>query len=519
MSPRLLDRLLAALAFAVPLPVYLATMAPCLGFDDAAEFALCASDWSTAHPPGFPAYVTLAHGWTRVFSAAGGFAAVLTAFSAVLGAAGVLCLFLASRHLLAAQTPAVRPAARSCASFAAALGCGFGLTYWQWANAVEVYALQGFAAALLLWSVARPAAAGRRGPFVLAGLAIGLGLANHHATMVLLLPVAASLAMATRPGALRDRRWLWTVGAALGLVVLFYGLLYWRAHGTFAFTFGKPDTLGRLWHHLGGGFYAEGLFRHEAEVAGRTGYLLGAVFRNHWWFLLPLLLGLWQLRRRALPWLVVGHLVLLLVLQSNRTMVANTDSYLIPGLVALALPIAPGLLPLLRSRFGVGVLALALALPIAPGLLPLLRSRFGVGVLALALAGLVLVNLPAANRATFDAGDAWFADFEHSAPKDSVVLLTRWEYRALARFYRAQGRRPDLVLLASDVKGMNRDCVGVAHPDFAAALQPEYGGYLDAIAAVDPDFVYTDYYTLGTKALAEGYAALLRKVRAVAQAQ
>lgn len=493
MQPRRLDRLLAALAFAAPLALYLATAAPCVGFDDAAELALCVRDWSVAHPPGFPAYVALGHLWVQLFSWCGSFVAVLQAFSAGLGAGTVLLLFLTAKALLAALAPEHPERARSVAAFLAAMSCGLGTTVWQWANAIEVYALQGFAAALLLFALAQTP---RRGAFALAGAAIGLGLANHHLTMVLLLPIALALVLAMRgKAALRDRRWTWTVGTAAAVTMLFYALMLWRARGVYAFEFGNPDTLGRLCRHVGGGFYGEGLFRQDAEVAARTLFLLAVLLRNWCWFALPLLLGLWQLRRRALAYACVLHLAVVIALQAGRTAVANADSYLIPGLVATSLIVAIGLLPLLRRWH---------ALPLA----------------AAALLAQALFDLPACNRAGFDAGDAWIADFTASAPPRSVVLLTRWESRTLYRLYRETADcRRDLVVVTSDVKGTNADCPAFAYPGFIAALQPEYRAYLDAIAAVDPDFVYSDYFRLDNRRLVDSYIAMLRKVVAVAQQQ
>ena len=53
--------------------------------------------------------------------------------------------------------------------------------------------------------------------------------------------------------------------------------------------------------------------------------------------------------------------------------------------------------------------------------------------------------------------------------------------------------RPDLVILHSNVKGTNHECARLAYPDFLRELQPEYDAFLATIAAVDPDYVFTDY--------------------------
>lgn len=494
MSGRTPDRLLAAAVFAVACAVYASTAGPCLGFDDAAELAECARDWTTAHPPGFPAYVALGHLWLVLFGGIGGLVPVLQWFSIVLAAGGVALVALAASHVLAARAPATALAARRAAAAIAALAYGTGVTVWQWANAVEVYALQSFAAALLLYAVSHQAP--RRASFALAGLAIGLGLADHHATMVLLLPVAAALAAAVRANALRDRRWLWTLAVAALVAATFYGLMMWRAGGDHGVAFGRPDTPSRLLYHMKGGAYGEGMFRPYADFGGRAVYLATVVLRNLQWFLLPLLLGAFRLARTPFVWLALAQLGALVVLQAGRTAVANADCYLLPALTALPPLVALGLAGLFARRF-----------------------RLAAGLAVLAVAAVFAVDLAPCDRSAYDAGAAWNTDFERSAPDRAIVVLQRWDHRVLAHHYRAEGRRPDLVLLASDVKGTDCDNVKRAFPAFAQSLEPEYGAYLAAIAAVDPDLVHTDHYRLDGKALVDTYTALLHKVRAVAAAE
>lgn len=507
MADRTLARILGLLAFAVPFTLYALTAAPCVGFDDAAEFAYVAAHWSIAHPPGFPVWVALAHFWSLAFSWLD-LVRALHLLSATFGAGAVLLVYAANARILGALEPSLAPRRGTWAAFLAAMGAAAGATVWQWSNAIEVYAFQGFCTALLLYAIAldpRPRA-GRKG-FVLAGLAAGLGFANHSLTTLLLLPFAIVMAWTIwrtddpvggakgfRP--LRDRRLLLSAGTAVAVFVIANAVMMLRARGQYEFEFGNPDTLPRLWHHLKGGFYSQGLFHAEADFGGRMWFLLGIVLQHFWLsavFLVPGVIALLR-TRPVLALAAPGYLAALMVVQAERRMVANTDCYLIPALLCCSLLVAIGLARWWRER---PTLLLGLAAVLA-----------GAGW-----------NFHACDRSGYDAGDAWIQDLDASAPPRSVILFTNWDQQILAAFYRdCRNFRPDLIVLSYDVKWTNHECARLAHPAFVAALQPEYDAFLEAVAAVDPDYVFTDF-AVQSQALANAHAKLVHKVFQVAASE
>lgn len=473
------------LAWVLPFAVYALTTPPGPGLDDAAELGLVTAHWSVAHPPGFPLWTALAHLWQLAGS--------LDLLSAALGATASCLLFVANARLLAVLLPATSPATIRFAAFTAALGSAFGAVTWQWSNAVEVYALQGCATALVLYGLALdPRTHGRCGA-VLIGLGAGIGLQNHSVSMLLFLPLAVLLQRATW-GVTRFRL---AAAVAAGIVVLGCGLLLWRGQGVYVFEFGNPDNLRRLWHHLSGGFYGEGVLREGADHRGRFGFLLGVIGAHFWLLAAPALLGLWLLARRhlALTLGLVGYLLALVLLQSSRATVANLDSYLIPALLALSLPLSLGCAHLLRGRWHFVV---ALLLVVAS----------------------VALNWRACDRRGYGPGEAVLADLAASAPQRAVLVLSNWDQRMLAMLGQdQQGWRPDVLLVPSDGKGTNRQCLEAAQPDLVAALQPEYDAWLDTVAAIDPDYVFTDWYQVTSKEQHEAYQAFARKLLNVARAQ
>ncbi|MBI5646623.1 MAG: DUF2723 domain-containing protein [Ignavibacteriae bacterium] len=95
LSPRMLG-LVLGLAFFL---LYLATLAPGVVYGDSGEYAAAAWTWGIPHPPGAPLYTLLAFLWAHVLP----FGTVilrLNTLAALFGAAGVVFLFHAVRHML-----------------------------------------------------------------------------------------------------------------------------------------------------------------------------------------------------------------------------------------------------------------------------------------------------------------------------------------------------------------------------------------------------------------------------------
>ncbi len=495
-SPTMRRAVGVGVAFAAPLSLYLATASTSVQFDDAAELTLCAQEWSAAHPPGYPVWVALAHGWGSLF----GFApSALAAFSSVCSAAAMALLFLAFDAWLARPALGAVPSGRrEGAALAAALACACGATVWQWSNTVEVYALQLLATALVFLGLAgAPASWGAR---LATGLGLGLGLSNHHLSTVLLLPFLPGLV-----AALHGSRWLAAardllpaglLAAAIGVVA--YGSMLLSPADDVRFSFGDPSTPSRLWHHLRGGFFGDLVLAPGVDYAGRA-QVLGAVVLKHLWFAwLPAAMGVAACWRgaRGVAIALTGYLAAMLLAQWSRAHTPNMDSPLVPALAGAGAFVAAGLGSRRWPARAVGAAA--------------------VGLLAVSAA----LNFPAADRRGYAAGEALLADLDASAPPDAVVLLTSWELQTLARLgIEQRGFRPDLIVLPGSVKGTNAPLLARHYPEFHAAVRTDYDAFLAAIAAVDPDYVHTDWFHFTDRAVWDAYVRLLQRVFETARTQ
>lgn len=196
-------RLAPALAGALLLLVYGATVAPTVTLWDAGEFIAAVETLGIPHPPGTPLYVLVA----RVWSDALGFlprALATNLFSAVAtaGAAALVAGLLA------------RTTRQPLAALAAAVCAGATATVWSNATETEVYAAS-LALALVMLVVAERAGRGGAGRWqVLLAYLFALAVPLHMSALVAV-PGAVLLAAVDETGKLHAHRALLLGGAGI----------------------------------------------------------------------------------------------------------------------------------------------------------------------------------------------------------------------------------------------------------------------------------------------------------------
>ncbi|HEY5218302.1 MAG TPA: DUF2723 domain-containing protein, partial [Gemmatimonadaceae bacterium] len=144
---RLSARRAAALAAAVLLVVYVATLAPAVTFWDAGEFIAAAHALGIPHPPGTPLFVLLLHSWAAVVGRIAPYAVATNLVSAICtaAAAGLAAWVIAQGGV---ATPAR-------AAMAGAICAGAMSTVWLNATETEVYAASLLLAMAMLATAAK----------------------------------------------------------------------------------------------------------------------------------------------------------------------------------------------------------------------------------------------------------------------------------------------------------------------------------------------------------------------------
>lgn len=226
------DWIVGAALFVLTLVIYLKTLAPGVAymFDDSLEFQLLASRMAIAHPTGYPLYSLLIK--LATFLPFGDVAYRVNLTSALSGAGAAAFLYLAARLVTARFLRAdnvVGEILVRVSALAAALVLAFGQTFWSQAVLAEVYALQAFLTAVMLWLVLRWGeqqtstrnAPGSNALLLLIAFWAGL-MVTHHRMSVLIFPALAMYVLTYDRAFLRQPRTLLKMALVFALPLLLY---------------------------------------------------------------------------------------------------------------------------------------------------------------------------------------------------------------------------------------------------------------------------------------------------------
>jgi hypothetical protein len=181
------------------------------------------------------------------------------------------------------------------------LALAFSPLLWGQATVAEVYALNAFFAALVLWALTRWLASGKAGWATLAGIAFGLALGNHL-TIIWLFPLVAACFVSS-PGQSARRSPAvarFALAMAIGLAVYLYLPLAARAAPPI--NWGDPQTAAGFWWLVSGQIYRPLVFAVSvSDGFGRLATWAGLLWREFlpWGVALGLMgvAWLWQMKR------------------------------------------------------------------------------------------------------------------------------------------------------------------------------------------------------------------------------
>lgn len=243
------DRLLAAIAAALVLAVYLSTIYPgLLDIGDATKFAFVGKILGTPHAPGYPLYVMVSHLFSYV--PWGTLAYRMNALSAIFGAITVALVYFSARRMGATRAVA-------CSM---AIALAFGQAFWSRALYAKTYTLHAALVAAGILLLLRWSETLRPGHLYAAAAVFALSVGNHL-TVIALVPALVVFTLLTSPQtALRPK----SVVILLALIVL-----------------GLSQYLFILVRTLQGALYLEAQARNLTELwavmtARRFGHEIGA---------------------------------------------------------------------------------------------------------------------------------------------------------------------------------------------------------------------------------------------------
>ncbi len=441
----------AAIAWGIglaSLALYARTTAPSVVavFDDSLEFQVVLPTLGIAHPTGYPLYTLLGYLFTRLPWPEPAYAANL--FSALAAAAAVAFLYLAAHEL----------SGRRWAAMLAALQFAIIPVWWSQATVAEVYALHGLLQAATLWLALRWSHG--RGKLWLLGGALGLGLAHHRMT-VLLLP-AVALWWAPQRGQRERRARVAAAGAALAPLLLY---AYLPLRGRFVSSLDgayRNDWVG-FWRWVTARDY--GVFFADNPLAIARGprdyYELVAGQVGPWALALALLGVIALLVRRAADdrrhpgW---DGLCLTVALATTYGFalayrVGDSEVFFIPAFLCTSLALSAGLAAL--PDLGRAICRASLLQRRQQPCRTVARALPALAVLAVfaLLATATIARFPSLDRSqrweVHDLGVDWLSQ---PLPQGSVIIGILGE-TTLARYFQfAHGLRRDIQLDAADAE-------------------------------------------------------------------
>jgi len=181
-------RLAPLSVFVISMVIYTITLAPTVTGEDSGELIAAAFGNGVAHPPGYPLWTLLASLSIKLIPI-GQIAYRVNMLSALLGSASaaVLCMILQRFFSV-----------RYITAIATSLCFAFGRHLWSQAVIAEVYTLHVLLFCLILYFTLLWRHSKRNRDIYIVSFLVGLGLTNHHLT-VLLGPVLLITVLATKP--------------------------------------------------------------------------------------------------------------------------------------------------------------------------------------------------------------------------------------------------------------------------------------------------------------------------------
>lgn len=439
-----LDWIVGAGLFIFPLLIYLRTLAPSVAFvfDDSLEFQLLASRIAIAHPTGYPLYSLLIK--LATFLPLGDVAYRVNLVSALSGGLAVAFVYLAARQItqrfmnadawygeILVRAPAL----------IAALVFAFGETFWSQAAVAEVYTLQAFLTALLLWLTLRWGAAATSHSLVPIAFVAGLML-THHRMSVLIFPALVVYVLACDRTFLRQPRALLKIVLAFAIPLLLYAYLPIRGTVTSSLDGTYQNTPQGILNWILGTAYTVFITQNPFQQERDASYYFD-LFANEFTLLgLFVAVGGWfaLFARAWREWLFLAlGLAANLVFALNYR-VADVNVFFIPTFLFLALFVAAGLAGLTWLAY-YALPGRVASISIAVGALLLFVLPF-----TLYSGHFPLVDL--SNKT--DVATYGKTILSQPLPQNSTIVGILGEMSLVRYFQETQGLRPDVETIAAD---------------------------------------------------------------------
>ncbi len=428
-----------ALAFLLPLMVYMLTVSPTVSFTDSGELAAVCSTLGIAHPTGYPLFTLLGFLWLKlplpisnVYSL-NIFVALLTATSSYFLFNSLLLII--KKFNAQSKMPASDFFIYNIA-ISGSLAYSFALTVWQQATSVEVYSLH----LLMLNIVLFYALKGHfekhfhNKYFIIAALFLGLSFSNHLTT-ILVLPALIFLYFSNGSWGLNlsiDRIKYFGIMflfVLLGLSVYLY--LPLRSMTEPEFSWGMVHrSLDKLLYHIQGKQYQIWMFSGE-QVGENIARFFSAIPYQLAFLGIPFIFsGIWRLSKSSKPLMIFILLfIITCYFYSINYSIHDIETYFLTaylGMIMLAFIGIYDLLNRYRKYY-----YLALLIPLAS----------------------LIINYSNVDLSKNYLVEDFTKNLVNNLDKNAIVISSQWDYWNSAFWYyqHVENFRKDVVLIEKEL--------------------------------------------------------------------
>jgi hypothetical protein len=493
MENKKLNRIFAALSFAIPLIIYYLTLAPDVMFIDSGELAGVCVNLGIAHSTGYPLFTILGYLWSllpmgipkimqiNLFSAV---ATSLSTFVFYLLAQEFLKLFISLRKTKIktvskqAQKKDITSDTISpvqinefpilLISFIVSLIFAFGRTVWGQATSIEVYSLQIVVFNLILYLMIKLNGNSENlKAYIVLAFVLGIGFSNHMNTL-LILPAVFFIyffGFTNKPdfnsGKLKNLLIL-TIPFIIGLS--FYLYLPIRSMTFPDFNWGWVHrSWDKFFYHVSGKQYQIWMFSDSESISKNFGiFIENLPFEFAIFGLFLMVWGAIELFRTR------GLLLLILIIIGSNLFyslnysINDINNYFILSYIALSLLLLIGLYDLYERYKKIRFIEYSFIL------LP-----------ALAL----FLNYQTSNDSKNYMVSEYTKTMVNNLEKDAIIISRQWDYFCSAFWYKqnVEGLRKDVILIEKEIlrRTWYIEQIKKKNPEFAKISEPEMNNYLN----------------------------------------
>lgn len=466
------------LSFLIPFVVYLATLAPTVTFIDSGELATVAAKLGVAHPTGYPLFTVLGNLFTKI--PLGDEVYRLNFMCAVISSAALYMFFNLLVFIFKYQKFPDEPVSEVYKfsdnviyniSLASVLILAFSKTFWDTANAIEVYSLHTFFLVTNIYLFLKAGSLNIKDKisgfqnekhWILFAFILGLSFTNHLSTIFL---SVGFLYLYFAVNGFRKVSLMRILYLAIPFLLgySFYFYLFIRSDNP-VLSWGYPHNFENFWRHFTGKQFSVWMFSSFENAGKQFSY-----FTKNYpveFFYIPLLIaipGIYELNKKSRKLFFFTLLLFgFCILYAINYDIYDIDSYFLLAFIITAVWIAFGFV--------------------------FLTKKIKTNPVQLSYSFLLIALIPLIqNYSKVDESKNYFVkDYTmnvfKSAPQNSIILSTQWDFWLSSSIYQqyVKNIRKDLVIIDKELlrKSWYMNHIKNHYPDVYEKSKNEFELYL-----------------------------------------